>query len=388
MHRSDDDISQFCIELSPHLNPVVLAPALRDLMRAELSRQRNGAEIAVPSGSAMTLPLGADGLGADSLEHRWLALAAHEFLTLDGTPWAEEILAACTVGALAEIGAARLTGGANPAITFRTSGTAGTGQPVRQPLALLWEEVATLADLLSSRQRVVRLLPAHHIYGLLFTVLLPARLGVAVIDEHVPGLPARLRRGDLVIGYPLVWAQAARFWQSLPPDVWITTSTGPCPADVLARLRALGVARAIEVYGSTESGGVGWRDDSAAPFTPFAHLTRAEDGGLTRHGQPVSLQDRLIWEEHGFRLGPRLDGGVTVGGHTVRAASVADRLRTVPGVTGASVWPVKTPGGLRLAAEVTVGDQTGETAVRRLIDTLPAAERPVVLTIRPSRREG
>ncbi len=396
MHRTDDDITQVPLAPRPRLDPAALSPALRDLLRAELSRQRNGAEVACPAGPAVTVALGADGLGADSLERSWLALAAHEFLTLDGTPWEEEVLVAATIGALAEIGAARLSCGAHPAITFRTSGTtggakagaSGVGQPLRHPLSLLWEEAATLAALVATRRRIVRLLPAHHIYGFLFTVLLPARLGVPVVDEQVPGLPARLDPGDLVVGYPLVWAQAARFWETVPPDVWITTSTGPCPVDVLARLRAVGVARAIEVYGSTESGGIGWRDDPVAPFLPFGHLTRAQDGGLTRHGRAVPLQDSLTWEAGGFRVGARLDGGVSVGGHTVRAAAVADRLRRIPGVTFARVWPVKTPGGIRLAAEVTVDDDVAEATVRRLIDSLPAAERPVDLMILASRDEG
>lgn len=399
MHRTDDDIAQLPLSPLPRLDPVALSPALRDLLRAELSRQRNGAEVACPAGPAVAVSLGADGLGTDSLERSWLALAAHEFLTLDGTPWEEAVLAAADVGALAEIGAARLSCGAHPAIIFRTSGTkggptggptggaSGAGQPVRHPLALLWEEAATLADLVATRRRVVRLLPAHHIYGFLFTVLLPAHLGVPVVDEQVPGLPARLGPGDLVVGYPLVWTQAARFWETVPPDVWITTSTGPCPVDVLARLQAVGIARAIEVYGSTESGGVGWRDDPVAPFLPFGHLARAEDEGLTRHGRPLPLQDGLMWEAGGFRVGARLDGGVSVGGHTVRAAAVAERLRRFPGVTCASVWPVKTPGGIRLAAEVTVDDDIAEATVRRLVETLPAAERPVdLMVLRPRDR--
>lgn len=363
-----------------------LADAVLDLMRAELSLQRRGAEGPWPEQAPMTVPLGTGGLAADSLERTWLALAVHHFFTLEGTAWEDKVLPARTVGEVAEIGAARLAVPQGAAISFATSGSTGAPKRVRHALADLAAEAAQLAALLPGRRRVVRLVPAHHIYGFLFTVLLPQVLDVPVVEARRGGvgpLPGRLAAGDLVVGFPLVWAQAARYWTpgALPPDVTLVTSTAPCPPETVAALHAAGAARVVEVYGASETGGVGWRDEAAAPFRPLPHLARCGDG-LSRDGRPLPLQDRLVWEAEGFRVAGRLDGAVQVGGVNVRTAAVRDRLVALPGVVAAEVTPVKTPGGLRLAAVLTVAPATEEAAVRAAVDALPAAERPVDVIVR------
>lgn len=369
-----------------------LAHALLDLLAAELAHQRGAAEVEpppLPAAGPMELPLGEGGLNADSIERSWLALAAHQFLTLDGTAWEDKVLPARTLGAVAEIGAARLAEGPQPAITFATSGTTGAPKVCRHSLASLAREAAFLAELVATRRRVVRLVPAHHIYGFLFGVLMPHMAGLPVVDARaagVAGLPARLEPGDLVLGFPLVWSQAARFWTSaLPDDVWCATSTGPCDPDAWDRLRALGAARVVEVYGSSETAGVGWRDDHAAPYRPFPWLARDGGDGLTEAetGEALPVQDRLAWttDGAGFRVAGRRDGALKVAGHLADPAAVARRLEALPGVISADVSPVKTPGGPRLAAVVTLTPEAREEDLRAAMARWPAAERPVDVVV-------
>ncbi|WP_404381926.1 AMP-binding protein [Caenispirillum salinarum] len=381
--------------------PEHLAPALLDLLTAELAEQRggDGPDHAADRATTdlMALPLGEGGLSADSIERTWLALAAHRFLTLDGTAWDDKVLPARTLGTVAGIAAARLTEGPDPAVAFATSGTTGASKVCRHTLASLHREAAFLAELFAGRRRVVRLVPAHHIYGFLFGVLMPHAAGLPVVDARaagVAGLPARLEPGDLVLGFPLVWSQAARFWTApLPADVWCATSTGPCPPEAWGALTDLGAARMVEVYGSSETAGLGWRDHHAAPYRPFPWLTRDAAGdGLAeaKTAEVLPVQDRLDWtpDGAGFHVAGRRDGGVKVAGRLVHARAVARRLETLPGVARAEVAPIKTPGGQRLAATVTLTADAAPDAESRLhaaIARWPAAERPVDVVVRAGR---
>ena len=68
---------------------------------------------------------------------------------------------------------------------------------------------------------------------------------------------AELRAGDLVVGYPDFWRAIARAGRALPGGVIGITSTAPCPADVAGDLQSLGLDTLVELYGSSETAGVG-----------------------------------------------------------------------------------------------------------------------------------
>ena len=61
------------------------------------------------------------------------------------------------------------------------------------------------------------------------------------------------------------WELAAPLCQ-WPEDVTGVTSTGPIAAATITALRQRGLARMVEVYGSSETGGVAWRDNPADPL--------------------------------------------------------------------------------------------------------------------------
>jgi 4-coumarate--CoA ligase len=93
-------------------------------------------------------------------------------------------------------------------MTFRTSGSTGQPKSCVHALHALWREVQEVAPLLSGCTRLFAAVPSHHIYGFLFTILLPRALGLdsrSVLDLRQSS-PARLsrelREGDVVIGHP------------------------------------------------------------------------------------------------------------------------------------------------------------------------------------------
>jgi 4-coumarate--CoA ligase len=333
-----------------------------DLLGAELAALRPGRQtLAQPWAASLDLRVD---LGADSLELMALASALESQLHLQGT--ADAPLLAHT--RLADWLAAARAGldADGSALTFRTSGSSGAPKPCTHRLALLWQEVEALAQVLPGRRRIVSLVPAHHIYGFLFTVLLPRWLGIDVCDlrGHAPAaLAAQLTAGDLVIGYPDLWRAFGQAAGPLAPDVVGVTSTAPCPPDVAGAALGTGLARLVQVYGSSETAGVGWRDEPEGGYTLFPYWSRdAQADGLVRQcpdgtHQRAALQDRLAWRDAGrFQPDGRIDQAVQVGGVNVFAGYVAEVLQLHPAVLEASVRRMRPDEGERLKAFVVVRD--------------------------------
>ena len=331
-----------------------------DLVAAELARLRPGAALPpLPWPASWDL---ARDLGIDSLERMALASALTATLQLDRSEAGNALVAGQTIGAWASAASAGLALDSRE-ITFRTSGSAGQPKPCRHTLASLWAEVGELAALLPGHARILCAVPSHHIYGFLFSVLLPRALGLhpdAVHDVRAasPAMLARqARAGDLVVAYPDYW-RAALAAAPFAPGVTGVTSTAPCPPELAQDLHAHGLARLLQVYGSSETGGVGWRDNHAQPFTALPYWRRDpdDDGVLLRSGEGAGryqLQDMLAWQgDRQFLPGARIDQAVQVGGINVFPERVAQVLRAHPAVAAAAVRLMRSDEGNRLKAFV------------------------------------
>lgn len=373
-----------------------------DLLAGEFARLRpGGSPPAHPHRWPETLPLGPDGVGADSLDLLQLASALNEALHLHRSGIEDYLLVHRTVGDWLDVCEAAL-GRFDGALSFRTSGSTGEGKRCEHPLAALEEEANALAALLSggaeAPRRVVSVVPAHHIYGFLFTVLLPDRLAVPVVDGRGTspgGLAAQLDPGDLVIAHPDWWGALLRSGAALPGGVTGTSSTAPCPPDTARGVRGIGLARLVEVFGSSETAGLGWRENPDVPFRPFPWWRFGDDGRVTRHladGTVLSatLQDRLSHGEGGFRPSGRLDTVVQVGGVNVSLAAVQAHLAGHPDVEAAAVRLMRPEEGTRLKAFIVPARDAPprEELCRRLTDwieaTLPAPQRPRAFAFGPA----
>jgi 4-coumarate--CoA ligase (photoactive yellow protein activation family) len=381
-------------------NEAALLRVVSDLLAAELAQAR-------PGRPPMPMPWPAQAdlvreLGADSLELLGMGTALAEALHLDRADVDARLLARPALGewvAAAREGLrAAAVDGEGMTLSFRTSGSSGSPKRCTHALALLWQETLALAHLLPGRRRILSVVPAHHIYGFLFTVLLPrARGGAEVLDLRAAS-PATLlreaRAGDLVVAYPGWWEQAARLAPRFAADVTGTSSTAPCP-DALAQALADAGLRLLQVYGSSETAGVGWREEAGASFTLLPHWTRADDASELARTLPgggtacYPLQDKLEWEDgRRFRPAGRIDAAVQVGGVNVFPSYVAEVLRMHPLVADAAVRLMRPDEGRRLKAFVVPidgVDGAGLEALRAaLLDwcaqRLSTAERPAAIS--------
>ncbi len=368
--------------------PGTLQRFVCDLVAGELVRLRPGYR---RRGGAWDANLRfAEDLGADSLERLQLATAVADATHLHSSGVEDTLLAAETIGDWTQT-LARGLESFSAELTFRTSGSTGQPKWCLHRLADLADEVELLAALVGRGGRLLSAVPSHHIYGFLFTILLPARLGCEVIDvrANVPaGLAGTLAPGDILVGFPEFWRAFVRTTVRVAPGVTGVTSTGPCPPDVARGVAECGL-RLVDVYGSSETAGIGWRDDPAAPYRLLDHWRRgASDRELVRRSpdgaeRPFTVPDWLEWEgQRLVRPAGRTEGAVVVGGTNVFPARIAGLLATHPEVAQAAVRLMRADEGNRLKAFVVPRDPNADPTALRAnlwawIDTqLTTPERP------------
>ncbi|HYF55216.1 MAG TPA: AMP-binding protein [Salinarimonas sp.] len=328
-----------------------------------------------------------ESLGCDSLERLWLAAALAE--TFDLAEAAQALNEAATFGDWLDRIEAAWPG---DRVTFLTSGSSGVPKPCAHAMADLALEIEGLAPLLPGRRRVVAGVPAHHIYGFLFTAMLPERLGLPVVAYG----SAPLAPGDLVVSFPDHWRLVARSHPAFPPDVTGVTSTAPCPRELMDDLSARGIAAFVEVYGSSETAGLGTRF-YPAPAYRLMPQWRFDDGAeadrpslVHASGRRVGAMDRLARVgERAFMVEGRLDGMVQVGGVNVDPGAVAARLREHTLVADAAVRLMRPDEGTRLKAFVVLAPGTPEETAREdlrawIAGALPAPARPASLAFGPA----
>lgn len=375
----------------------VLASYLTDLIAEDLPRLKPGLRIPERPWSR-DLAMSEDGLGIDSLDRLSLAARVAGRLCFAENRAFDRFLALPRFGDwidAARDGLAR----SGAMIAFGSSGTTGEPKLVQHHLATLEHEAHGLAAILGRVRRIVSLVPSHHIYGFLFTILLPRVLSVPVLDLRMASSAAlaALEAGDVVVSFPLAWSAAIEAVPRFPAGVIGTSSTAPMPAHVTPALRAAGLSRLVEVYGSTETAGIGWRDDPAAPFELMPWWTRLADHEIERDIVGVGVQrfklpDVPVWEgERHLRPGGRRDGQVQVGGVNVSPERVRAVLLEHAAVADAAVRLMRPDEGDRLKAFVVPRDGCGSDidelrgALTLLVrERLTAPERPVAFTIGPA----
>jgi 4-coumarate--CoA ligase (photoactive yellow protein activation family) len=369
-----------------------------DLAAGELAALRHD-PLLLPTGWTGSLSLQHD-LGVDSLELLQLAGSLADALQMQRSGVEDYLLARRTLDGWLDIATAALQHW-DAELTFRTSGSTGEPKRCTHALAALEQEAASLAALFPRRRRLLLAVPSHHIYGFLFGVLLPRHLGLdpSQVLSVRARLPSQLARhtlpGDLVVGHPQFWQAALGAEARFPDDVIGASSTAPCPDAVAQQAEAAGLAALVQVYGASETGGLGWRASHREAYRLLPYLERAPDDedALLRRGpgdetRTLRPQDGLVWcGADRFTVGARRDAAVQVGGINVFPERVRQVLLEHPQVEDAAVRLMRADEGVRLKAFVVPRADAGAPEIftqvlRNWIDArLAAPERPKAITL-------
>lgn len=264
-------------------------------------------------------------------------------------------------------------------VTLFTSGSTGVPGAIDKRLAQLDAEVHTLqrafGAMLPADVRVLSTVSHQHIYGLLFTVLWPLAAGRAMpatrlafheelvracVDDTRAAVlvssPAHLKRMPDALDWPATRAVLHA----------VFSSGGPLPPEAAAdALRHTGRSP-VEVFGSSETGGIAWRQRAvhADRWTALPGIDwRLQDGflavrspHLADDGWYVCADRALPAGADSFVLAGRADRIVKIEEKRVSLTQIEQRLGASGLVREARVVMIELDVGTRVAAAVVPTD--------------------------------
>ncbi|WP_417330148.1 AMP-binding protein [Halomonas cupida] len=245
------------------------------------------------------------------------------------------------------------------AVVLYTSGSTGEPAMHAKSFEQLANELNCHAELWPMEHHAVISQVSHqHIYGLLTGILRPLCHGIPFCgaDSRYPEpMAARLGEARATNRQPLLVSsppQLSRLpehidWQSSAP--WQVLSSGaPLSRADARRCEQLFQAPVIEIYGSTETGGIAWRRQSqSAAWQPLPGVETRETDGLLelrspflpREYQPPGRwwpqQDRIETCTEGFRLLGRADRVAKVAGKRISLTAIEGHLTQLSQVEAA-----------------------------------------------------
>ena len=168
-----------------------------------------------------------------------------------------------------------------PALIIFTSGSTGEPSAIEKKLAQLQSEVVALEASFGNELgncMVYGTVSHQHIYGLLFRVLWPLMSGRAFYSQRLE-YPEQIAR-QLSAHHSVLIASPAHLkrlpenldWQAMKTRLRaVFSSGGPLNAESSDNVTRLWQRRPIEVFGSSETGGIAWRqsEDGSTSWQPL-----------------------------------------------------------------------------------------------------------------------
>jgi len=253
------------------------------------------------------------------------------------------------------------------------------------------------------QDRILATVPPFHVYGLLFSVVLPLVAGAATVNA-IPYFPAEIARslrehdGSILVSSPMHY-QAMAASPPASPSLRLAFSSGGFLAEAAGKSfyqhSRVGVT---EVYGSTETGGIATRClvSGESRWQSFVGVrTRIDDERLYVSSPFLSPElpldkdgyfrtgDRArASEDEKFHLLGRADGVVKVGGQRVVLDEIRTKLMGLAGVSDALVFALPVGRGRENEIVALLVTDESEAVLRQSLEqilTAPARPRRIRL---------
>ena len=256
------------------------------------------------------------------------------------------------------------------AVVFFTSGSTGTPKKIHRTMGQLMREVDVLHSLFPwpADTTVFATVSHQHLFGLCYKILLPMQQGAAFVNEQCQ-YPE-----DLALAYQSLQPTASVLisspaflsrWQepqAACKHLQIFSSGGPLPAHVPEQLQH----DIVEIFGSSESGGIAWRHAPQAwQVFPNVRMRIDEAQQLwlqTEHAHTTDWMTtgdaaRLSPDGHSFELLGRLDRMVKLEEKRLSLDAIEMALRAHPWLTDAHVCMLPHKDTQQLAAVCALSDE-------------------------------
>lgn len=328
--------------------PGLLESWLDDFLADALQRRGLGDLLADPQLSASELLTSPRHFGFASLDMVQLASRFAHSLGIDRTGLSDLLLARRSADGW--LGVARRSLAIDSSrLRFYSSGSTGTPTACEHTLDHLQREITTFSNILPRPARIVCTVPGHHIYGFIWGTLMPAmqdceRLRLNVAHTLPSSWAPQLCDNDMIVATPDLWSMIVEQKITLPGRFIGISSTAPLPASTAAAIRQqYPQALLAEIYGSSETAGLGWRtqDNAAFSMLPYWSLVETDGRWLATDrdtGNQFELSDRLRLDVEGrVTLLGRADSVVQINGNNVNLEQVAALLESHPELAEARV---------------------------------------------------
>lgn len=240
------------------------------------------------------------------------------------------------------------------ACIFFTSGTTGEPTGALKSRSHLEKELEVLVQLFSSKnfERVIVTVPLIHIYGFLAGVLLPKALNADVVlkEEFLPHELLELSEGKktLCITNPVFLKVLNKLnLKEQYPNMTFLSSTGKLDSKTAQELPQKLSCNIYQLFGSTETGGIAYKQNSEELWRPLEHVQIDKEGEclsirspfiseyliekeLTRVKQPFITTDIIEIQNAQFKLLGRTSEIIKISGKRISLVEVERLLEESP----------------------------------------------------------
>ncbi len=254
-----------------------------------------------------------------------------------------------------------------------TSGSSGVPKAIHKTLQQLDVEVGILHSLwgeLIHNSRIESTVSHQHIYGLLFRVLWPLCSGNAFARHNLEfpeQITAHADQNTTLISSPALLKRLTEEHQSTPLRC-VFSSGGPLPLSAATHSYELFTTFPIEIFGSTETGGIAFRQQSNEQI-PWQLFPKVE--AQLNQENCLRLRSPHIDPEHWYQtadecefitsqqfiLKGRTDRIIKVEEKRISLVEVETRLEKLPFIRECAVLPVQESERLILVAAIVLTPQ-------------------------------
>ncbi|MFV9681781.1 AMP-binding protein [Pseudomonas sp. NY15367] len=230
-------------------------------------------------------------------------------------------------------------------LTLCTSGSSGEPKLIDKSLAQLANEVEALEHLWGQhlgQACVLGSVACQHIYGLLFRLLWPLCAGRPVHSRALP-FPEDLQQVSLSQPH-FVWVASPALlkrmgdnldWPALSRVKQVFSSGGALPAEAAQALYDRLGQWPTEIYGSSETGGIGWRQGDT-PWQPFTGVELSlDEAGALRIASPYLPAGHVEQSADAAEIGD--DGRFVLRGRLDRIVKLEEKRISLPMIEQALV---------------------------------------------------